>query len=313
MLAPARNFSYTYYKGVIMALSREGNTGGLPVSVAQLSYAAGNFAQKYGGAVVANALATALVSYPAMATATVKTDILDRIKSPTPHVAEPTVPGTPRDHNRPRRRHISYRQDCTSTGHMFGRDKKQIIMNYFVICQGDSVAQAAGIEGNLMQESGLQTEEIETGGYSNDPTASGGGGWGLAQWTPGSTAASESRKYGLRGPIYTLQTQLALISAEMKGSSPTGQQDMLRMLKQTRDPNHAAESFEQYFEEGSVAAIGGGQLSNRQEYARQVAHQYGATAIRALHTYRNNTTRSTVSPTRISSSLPTTKSKIAAK
>jgi hypothetical protein len=181
---------------------------------------------------------------------------------------------------------------CSSTGHMFGKNNEQIATNYFVICQGDSVAQAAGVVGNLMQESSLQPEEIENGGYSKDPATAGSGGWGIAQWTPGSKASSESRKYGIKGLIYTLQAQLTLVSAEMKGRSPTGERNMVRGLKQVKDPSVAAERFEQNFEEGPIAAQGGGQLSNRQYYARAAAHKYGAgalEALRSLHDTSNHT------------------------
>jgi len=177
----------------------------------------------------------------------------------------------------------SNRGECTSTGHMSGKTPRQIAMNYFMICQRESVAQAAGVVGNLMQEDyGLRPKEIQNGGSSNNPADAGQGGWGIAQWTPGVKATNESKKYGIKGPMYTLQAQLALVSAEMKGQSPTGQLDMAKVLKQAKDPSQAAERFEQYFEEGPIASIGGGQLSNRQKYARQAAREFGGTALQAL-------------------------------
>ena len=178
-------------------------------------------------------------------------------------------------------RTIQVRQlgECASTGHMFGKTTRQVVMNYFMICQGDSVAQAAGVVGNLTQESSLQPEEIQNGGFSKNPADAGSGGYGIAQWTPGSKATNESKKYGIKGPIYTLQTQLTLVSAEMKGQSPTGQRNMAQGLKQVKDPNTAAEKFEQNFEEGPIAAQGGGQLANRQKYAREAAREFNSPAL----------------------------------
>jgi|GEM_PF-2888868 len=246
-----------------MKLPGQEGAGGLPAPVANFVYAAGEVIQSYTVPAMASALAiTAFTGgIPAIAVA-------DAMPPPRPK----RPPG-----------------ECDGSSRMLGHSKRQIIMDYFVICQRDSVAQAAGIEGNLMQESTLQTEEIETGGFSRNPADAGGSGWGIAQWTPGSRALSESRRYGIRGPIYSLRTQLALVSAEMRGESPTGQRNMLIKLKRTRDPAHAAESFEQYFEEGPIAAIGGGQLSQRQQYARQAARACGPAAREAaLNIYRNS-------------------------
>jgi cell wall-associated NlpC family hydrolase len=179
-------------------------------------------------------------------------------------------------HRTVRVRHLG---ECASTGHMFGKTPRQVVMNYFMICQGDSVAQAAGVVGNLTQESSLQPEEIQNGGFSKNPADAGQGGYGIAQWTPGSKATNESKKYGIKGPIYTLQAQLALVSAEMKGQSPTGQRNMAQGLKQVKDPSLAAEKFEQNFEEGPIALQGGGQLANRQNYAREAAREFNSPAL----------------------------------
>jgi hypothetical protein len=174
--------------------------------------------------------------------------------------------------------------ECASTGHMPGKTSKQIAMNFLIICDGDSVAGAAGAVGNFMQEDyDLKPQAIQNGGFSKNPADAGKGGYGIAQWTPGSKALSESKKYGIKGPIYTLQAQLKLVTSEMKGQSPTGQHNMAAGLKRIKDPSSAAERFEQDFEEGQIAAQGGGQLSNRQKYAREAAKEFGPSALAAMH------------------------------
>jgi hypothetical protein len=45
---------------------------------------------------------------------------------------------------------------------------------------------AAGVMGNLQSESGFDPFIVQGGGHSMDPAAAGAGGYGLAQWTPGS-------------------------------------------------------------------------------------------------------------------------------
>ncbi|HSW85455.1 MAG TPA: phage tail tip lysozyme [Candidatus Saccharimonadales bacterium] len=159
---------------------------------------------------------------------------------------------------------------CSSTGHIPGSNNEEKAMNYFIICDGDSVAQAAGRVGNLEQESSISPSRIQDGGYSHNPNDAGDGGYGIAQWTPGRKILSETRRYGIKGPVYTLQTQLRLISAESRHRSPTGKININRKLRQAKNPSTAAATFEKDFE----AAKDGGNLPQREANARIAKTHY---------------------------------------
>jgi cell wall-associated NlpC family hydrolase len=167
---------------------------------------------------------------------------------------------------------------CSSSSALSGNDNIQKAFNYFV-GKGLTAAQAAGVVGNLIQESSVNPEEIQNGGTSQDPNAAGSGGWGIAQWTPGSKVIAIAQSLQITSPIYDLSTQLDIVWGEMNGTSPTGDQDMVKGLQQINDTAQAAEYFEQYFEEGGIAASGGGQLAQRQANAQQVLQQYGSGVV----------------------------------
>jgi beta-N-acetylhexosaminidase len=96
-------------------------------------------------------------------------------------------------------------------------DNEKTIWNWLV-GQGLSGAQAAGIMGNLEQESGFDPTIIQGGGNSNDPHAAGGGGWGLVQWTPGAKVLQDQSGAKATGSIDAIQTQLQIAWWEAQGN-----------------------------------------------------------------------------------------------
>lgn len=111
-------------------------------------------------------------------------------------------------------------------------------LNYFV-GKGLSKEQAAGIVGNLMTESSMNTKALNP--YS--------GAYGIAQWL-GSRKTALFNKYG-NNP--TLDQQLDFIWHELNSSHSRG----LRMLKQSNNPSDAAANAFGYYEfsAGPLAAV----------------------------------------------------------
>ncbi len=155
---------------------------------------------------------------------------------------------------------------CTSSTTLVGTDDKSKIWNYF-ISKGLNDIQTAAVMGNFQQESSFNPLEIQNGGNSKNPADAGSGGWGLAQWTPGTKALDEAQKYHITGPIYELATQLDLIWAEMSGSSPTGVSDMVSHLKTLNDLSSATSYFTTAFEGPSI-------VGPRLTYAQQILSQF---------------------------------------
>lgn len=104
----------------------------------------------------------------------------------------------------------------------------------YLIGKGLSPEQAAGVVGNLMQESGMNPGQYQKGG---------GGGYGIAQWT------SSARQKALRSrPDYnTLQGQLDFLWSELKGN--TGYREgNLEKLKKASNELDAAKIFQDTYE-----------------------------------------------------------------
>lgn len=147
---------------------------------------------------------------------------------------------------------------------LIGSNNVQKVWNYFKGL-GLSDAQTAGILGNMEDESGPQIDpEINQNGSGDtptQPTTGGADGWGIVQWTyPSQDVNQLVKQYNISGPVNELSTQLALVWAQMKNTSPTGQKDILSTLKTINDPGQAASFFDLNFEGG----VSGVRVSNAQ-------------------------------------------------
>jgi Phage tail lysozyme len=113
-----------------------------------------------------------------------------------------------------------------------------------LVSRGYAPHEAAGIAGNIAQESGFDTGAREVNPQTESAREQGGG-FGLAQWT------SKERKQGLysmaqmRGvPVDDLDLQLDYLDHELK----TTHKKAYKALKSTRDPRHAAWVVSKYYE-----------------------------------------------------------------
>jgi hypothetical protein len=122
---------------------------------------------------------------------------------------------------------------------------------------GITDAQAAGIVGNLMRESGLNPQ-INEGGAVGLPREVGG--YGLAQWT-GSRQSDLIRFAGGRGQAGNMETQLRFLVSELMGPESKS----LTQLKTAQSPEQAAYLFDKFYERSGVKAMG-----ERKANARQV-------------------------------------------
>lgn len=118
-------------------------------------------------------------------------------------------------------------------------------------------AQAAGIVGNFMRESGLNPR-INEGGMVGLPR--GIGGYGLAQWT-GSRQTDLIRFAGGAAQAGNLQTQLRFVVKELLGSESRA----LASLRKAQTPEEAAFVFDRDYERSGIKAMG-----ERQANARRV-------------------------------------------
>lgn len=109
-------------------------------------------------------------------------------------------------------------------------------------------AQAAGIVGNFIRESGLNPR-VNEGGAVGLPKRVGG--YGLAQWT-GSRQDDLIGFAGGASKAGDLQTQLRFTIKELLGP----ERGALQKLKATQTPEDAAVSFDKFYERSGVKALG---------------------------------------------------------
>lgn len=137
---------------------------------------------------------------------------------------------------------LHYDDECldfsaTAAVHLAGEDNLEKILNFFMQ-KGLTLAQAAGIVGNMQQESGLKPD-IEQGGRIVDEnyTPINGVGFGLVQWT--FTARQKPLQDFIAGmgvPITDLSGQLGFVWEELN----TGWLGTLNKLRAIDDPVEAA-------------------------------------------------------------------------
>ncbi len=118
-----------------------------------------------------------------------------------------------------------------------GKDNTEKILNFFMR-KGLTLAQAAGIVGNMMQESGLNPAVIQGGRIADDSyVLQDGVGFGLVQWTSGGRQKNFMKFMKELGVgITDLSGQLEFVWKEMSGSYP----NTMRALKASRNPVDAA-------------------------------------------------------------------------
>jgi len=131
---------------------------------------------------------------------------------------------------------------------LIGNDNIEKIMRFFIAPeQGLTVAQAAGIIGNLMAESGdAINPAIIQGGSTAPPDYKpvNGVGFGIAQWTFTTRQAPLVKYMEPYGDITNLDGQIGYMWSELRGTHA----DALRRLKETTTAGDAAFVFHKYYE-----------------------------------------------------------------
>jgi hypothetical protein len=144
------------------------------------------------------------------------------------------------------------------------------VFNYFR-SQGLSAAQAAGIVGNLQQESGL------------DPSAPGGY---LAQWLGARLTGLERFASSRRTPVTSPQVQAEYIWQELN----TTESPALAALRRTTTPAAAAAAFSSLYERPGIPM-----LANRERYAQDAYNAYAGNSVNASTSTQSAATPSTSS------------------
>lgn len=157
------------------------------------------------------------------------------------------------------------------SGNLSGSDNIQKGFNFFK-SNGLSDVQAAAVDGNLALESRLIPTIMQKGGFSKDPRQADPLGWGIAQWTPGSKVIGIAQQLNINTPIYQLSTQLNIVLAEMKGTSPTGYNNVYAAIKKISNLAQAVQFFQTNFE-------GGTNYAGRYSAALDILNKYGGGSV----------------------------------
>lgn len=162
----------------------------------------------------------------------------------------------------------------TST-QLTGNSNRDKVYNY-LIGMGFSAAGAAGIMGNLRQESGFLSNNVQNGmGYSDEDYVAGiksgkisredfindGRGFGIAQWTYPTRKAKLYDTLG-KDNIDSLEGQLDFMYNEMGD-------DLKSSMKSATDVNSATTKFHNVYERSADTS-----MSGRQGFAREVYDAY---------------------------------------
>ena len=143
-----------------------------------------------------------------------------------------------------------------------GQSAAAQIANALKSSLGLTDAQAAGIVGNLMRESGLNPR-VNEGGAVGLPR--GVGGYGLAQWT-GSRQTDLVRFAGGRRQAGDMAAQLRFMVRELMGPEAAS----LAKLKTAQSPEQAAYLFDRHYERSGIKAMGERQANARKVF-REIA------------------------------------------
>lgn len=133
-----------------------------------------------------------------------------------------------------------------------GQNQNLVNIYGYLLAKGLSPEQAAGGVGNISQESGGDPTIIQGGKHSKDPSAAGGGGWGIIQWTPGKKVIGLASQAGASGPIYELSTQEDIVWWHVNDTTPTGARHFINTYKKITDVTKATESWEKNMEAAGV-------------------------------------------------------------
>ncbi|MDX2973151.1 phage tail tip lysozyme [Kribbella solani] len=163
-----------------------------------------------------------------------------------------------------------------------GANNQQQAFNYLVQ-NGYSKEQAAGIVGNMIAESQVQPTLL------NDGTATGtltspadavntGRAWGLVQWYPASKMINAARSANVDDKtIGSLAFQLDFVRKQLIGEGPLPEKEAGDQVKATKTPGDAAYAFGRYFERFSLDP-NAAEYDNRRANAKRVFDTFAGSA-----------------------------------
>lgn len=148
-----------------------------------------------------------------------------------------------------------------------GRDNLEKIFN-FMLSKGLSREQAAGVVGNVSQESGGNPTATQSGPETDDPSVFGtavgvGKAWGIIQWDAGGRVLEYQRRAGVSGNIADLATQLEIVWWHMTTETPTSRKNFINEYKLITDVTQATIAYEK-----GMTAAGTPMMENRIAAAR---------------------------------------------
>ena len=144
----------------------------------------------------------------------------------------------------------SCNSDSSSSVSLSGKNNKEKIFNYLVNTAHFTPAQAAGIMGNMQDESGFEPQRqqgifdhLVTPDNFTDPD--GRTGYGLVQWTPGEKLINTFHPKSQAGD---LGNQLKFLQDQLEGKGTIPAKAAGDKLRATTTPEDAASVFEKYYE-----------------------------------------------------------------
>lgn len=137
-----------------------------------------------------------------------------------------------------------------------------------MVKNGFTPAQAAGITGNLMWESGGDWSGV----IADSTQGGGGGGYGIAQWTGSRRTDMETWVTGRGGDPKSLTDQLDFLWHELQ----TSYSGSVTAVKATSTPGDAAKAFMDNFEHPAAATAN---LDMRQQFAAAVFSTYSGSTV----------------------------------
>lgn len=133
---------------------------------------------------------------------------------------------------------------CIGNVELSGSENQEKAFNFFV-GKGLTAIQAAGIVGNMMEESGVEPQRMQ-GIFDRKVPAEewsdiNGGGWGIVQWTKGSKFINPTKAAG-KDPN-DLGVQLEFVWDQLEGKGPIPESQAGKEIRSTNTLRDAVEAF----------------------------------------------------------------------
>lgn len=158
--------------------------------------------------------------------------------------------------------------DGAAAGMTSGNTTEEKIWNFFA-GKGFTAAAAAGVMGNLMQESTLRVDAV-------GPETKYGKAWGIGQWLGGRLNNLKSQASQKKVAETDLAFQLEFIWWELNGGDPTTKSKLdklyggIEKFKSSADYKFVVKAYEDSFERS-----GGSAMTKRENYAKGFLDKYG--------------------------------------